>query len=565
MNREISEILYDIAKILEFNNENIFRVRAYQNAARVIESYHKDVGKLTLDELKKIPGIGESIAKKIIEYSKTKKIKEYEELKKNVPQGVLEVMDILGLGPKRARVLYDELKIDSIQKLKDAAINGKLRNLKGFGKKTEENILKSLELKTANFLLLWDAIKISDEIIDYIKSSCAVDEILAAGSIRRKKEKIGDIDILVVSGEPEKVMERFTVYKDAQRVLAKGLTKSQILLKNGIQCDLRIVEKKSFGSALMYFTGSKEHNIALRELALKKNYTLSEYGLFASKTKKYIEGRTEEAVYKKLGLNYIPPEVRENTGEIDFAMKNKFPEFIKPADMKGDFHTHTKRTDGFNSDEEMILKAIDLGYEWIAIGDHTKSTRVAGGLDEEEFLQKYDELMKLKKKYSNKIEVLVSMEVDILDNGELDYPPEILKKIDCVIGAIHSGFKQDKNKLTERIVKAIESGMCHIIAHPSGRLITSRPPYEIDYERIFEKAIKHSVAIEINSQPERMDLDWRYLRSYGGYLAINSDAHSTSQMEYVKAGVYIARKGWIEKERVINTLGADEVKKWLKR
>ncbi|MCS7185038.1 MAG: helix-hairpin-helix domain-containing protein, partial [bacterium] len=382
MNKEISNILYDISKILEFNGENIFRVRAYQNAARIIESYHKDVSELSVEELKKISGIGEGIAKKIVEYCKTKTIKEYDELKKKIPNGVLEIMELHGVGPKRAKILYEELKIDSVEKLKKAAQEGKLRSLKGFGKKTENNILKALELKTSNFILLWDAIKISDSIIKLLKKTSKLKEIETAGSIRRRKEKIGDIDILAVSDEPLKVIEQFTKIPEIQSVLAKGDTKSQILLKNGIQCDLRVVDEKSYGSALMYFTGSKEHNIVLRELALKKNYTLSEYGLFTLKDKKYVAGRTEDEVYKKLGLYFIPPELRENTGEVEFAMKSPFPKFVEITDIKGDFHTHTKRTDGFNSDEEMILKAIELGYEYVAIGDHTKSTRVAGGLTE---------------------------------------------------------------------------------------------------------------------------------------------------------------------------------------
>ncbi len=460
------------------------------------------------------------------------------------------------MGPKTALLLYKKFKIDSPAKLEKAAKAGKLRGIPGMGAKKEENILRGLSLKKESHgrFLLNDASAHAELIVEELKKLKEVKKILPCGSLRRGKETIGDIDILVISSKPKKIMDTFVKLPAAKDVLAHGETKSSVILKNGMQADIRVVEEKSFGSAAHYFTGSKGHNIHLRQMAQKKGWKISEYGIF--KGKKQIGGATEEEMFEKFGMQFIPPELRETRGEFEAAAKGKIPKLIELKDIKGDLHLHTKATDGFNTIEEMAQAAKALGYEYIAITDHTQSTRIAGGLNEKEMLKHLKKIREADKKVKG-IKILSGAEVDILPDGKLDYSDEVLKQLDIVLAAVHSRFKMPEKEMTERVIKAFQYKHVTIFTHPTGRLIGERDPYEIDMEKILQAAKKYNVAIEINAHPKRLDLTDVYCKrakELGVKLTIATDAHSADQLELMKYGVVTARRGWLEKKDVINTL-----------
>lgn len=569
-NFEIAAIFYKIADILEMLGVE-WKPIAYRRAARSIEILSKDIKDVYkiggLKALMQIPSIGDALAKKIEEYILTEKLKTYEKLKQQIPEGFENLIHIQGVGPKKVYKLFKQLKIDNVEKLETAAKQGLIRKVDGFGEKSEQEILKSVEMfkKGQGRMLLGKALPIAREIEFLLKNLKEVKSVIVAGSVRRMKETVKDIDVLVISSNPKKIMNVFTTMPSVERILAKGETKSSVVLKQGINSDLRVLNEKSFGAGLNYFTGSKDHNVELRRIAITKGLKLSEYGLFNAKSGKYICGKTEQEIYKKLGFSYVMPELRENLGEIMAAKKSKLPKLIDYNSLKGDFHMHTKWSDGVNTTEEMIKACIDLNYKYIAITDHSKSEYVANGLDEKRLLKHCQEIDKLQKKYP-KIRVLKGAEVDILSNGTLDYSNKILKNLDIVIASIHSRFKSEKEEMTRRIITALENKYVNIFSHPTGRLINEREPYEVDIEKIFEAARENNIFLEINSFPSRLDLkdiNIKLALEYDVKFAINSDSHSTEHLKYIELGIAQARRGWLESKDILNTSSRQKIEKVL--
>jgi DNA polymerase (family 10) len=573
-NLEIAAIFYEMADILELQNVK-WKPEAYRKAARQIETLSTPIEEIYekggIKALTEIPGVGEKLAKKIEEYIKTGRIKEHERLKGEIPKGLNELINLPGLGPKKALKLYRELSIDSIEKLEKAAREGKIAKIEGFGEKSEENILKTIELakKKKERLLLGVTLPIAEEIVNELKKAKGVRRIEIAGSLRRKKETVGDIDILAeIEGERSDIMDRFVSLHNVKEVIAKGPKKSMILIGEGeyqIQVDLRIIERESFGAALQYFTGNKDHNIELRKIAIQKGWKLNEYGIF-DKQGKMIAGKDEEEVYKKLGLSLIPPELRENQGEIKASIENKLPNLVELSDIKGDLHVHTDWSDGINTIEEMINAAIGLGYEYICISDHSKSQRIANGMDEERMLKQIEIIKEMKRKYKSKITILHGCEVDIKPDGSLDFEDEILKKLDIVSASVHSRFKSSKEEMTKRIARALENKYVKILNHPTGRLINEREPYEVDLEYLMQICRDRKIAMEINSFPSRLDLNDIYARKAKEMevkLVIDTDSHSVDHLRYIRYGVWVARRGWCEKEDILNTQSIEKIKKSL--
>lgn len=571
-NLEIARIFFEIADILELQNI-AWKPQAYRKAARSIETLSEDIEDIYQKKreqgLKEIPGIGENLARKIAQYIQTGKINEYEKLKKTLPKGMEELMHIHGIGAKKAMTLYKKLKITSIKQLEESAKKGKIKKIEGFGEKSEQDILRGIQLakQSKERMLLGDALQIARELTKKLKTLKEIQQLEISGSLRRRKETIRDIDILAISTNASKIMNFFTTMPDVKTVLAKGETKSTIILNNSIQADIRVLDKKSYGAALQYFTGNKDHNIKLRQIAIKKGYKLSEYGLFDVKNNKFLCGHSEEEVYKKLGLQYIEPELRENTGEIEAALKRKLPKLLKYDEIKGDLHLHTNWSDGTSTPETMIQAAITIGYKYVAITDHSKSEHIANGMKENRLLKYIVEMDKLNKKYSDKIKIFTGAEVSILADGKLDYADKYLKKLDWVVASVHSRFKQTKEEMTKRILNAIENPYVKCLGHPTGRLIHEREPYEADFEKIFQKAKETKVALEINSFPQRLDLKDTHIKTaleIGAKLAINTDSHNENHLRYIELGIAQARRGWAEAKDVINTLPIKKFEKHLR-
>lgn len=563
-NKEIAEMFFTIADLLDIKGEIPFKTRAYRIAAQTIADLDEDIEKLVRGKkLEELPGIGKAIAKKITEYIETGRLEFYEKLKEEIPVGILELLEIPSLGPKKVAALYNKLGIKTVKELKRACAAGKLRDLEGFGEITERNILRGIKLreKTHGRFLLNLAYENGIRYIDFLKQLTIIDDISIAGSLRRMKETIGDIDILVSSRYPEKIMNHFVEYPEVKQILVKGKTKTSVILEDGIQVDLRVVEEKSFGAALQYFTGSKDHNVNLRGIAIKRGFKLNEYGLFEKDTDRYIAGRTEEEVYSKLGLPYIPPELRENRGEIEAGLENNLPNIIKYKDIRGDLHVHSIWSDGVNSVEAIAVEAKKLGYKYIGISDHSQSLHIARGLSEEKVLEKIEEIRKLDDKIDG-VRILCGTECDIKQDGSLDYSNSILKKFDFVIAGIHMGFKMTREEATSRTIKAMENEYVNIIAHPTGRLIGRREPFYLDMDKIFEKAVETDTFLEINAFPDRLDLNdlnCKRGREYGVRFVINTDAHSIIHLPYMKYGVATARRGWLERKDVINTMSLKDL------
>lgn len=570
LNAELARILRSIAAYLEMKEENVFKIRAYENAANSIESMAEDIGdvykKGGLAALEKIPGVGKAIAEKIEEFIKTGKIGYHQKLKKQIPVDIEQLSAVEGMGPKKMLFLYKKLKIKNMKDLERAAKQGKIHSLPGFGEKTEKNILKSIGFakKTSGRFTLGDVLPIAKEIEVYLKKQKAVRSVVVAGSIRRRKETIGDIDILVISSFPHEAVNAFVKIPYVGKIYGKGKTKSTVKLKNGLDVDLRVIPEKSFGSAMNYFTGSKAHNIALRKIALSKKLKLNEYGLFRGT--KQIAGKTEEELYKKLGLRYIEPELRENAGEIEASKKNKLPKLIGYKDLKGDLQMHTNWTDGTQTIEEMALAAKNLDLEYIAITDHTKSLAMTGGLDEKKLEKQGKEIDNANKKIRG-IAILKSAEVNILKDGSLDIKDSALKKLDVVGAAVHSNFNMPKQDMTSRIIKAMENPHVDILLHPTGRIIKRREAYAIDIEKIIDMAKSTGTVLEIDSYPERLDLKDEHARlavKKHVKIAIDSDAHSTDHLQLLEFGIAQARRGWAQKKDVINAWPLKKMKKMLK-
>lgn len=568
-NKEVANLLKEMAQLMELAAENRFKIRAYAQAAQTLEDLTEPVETVAEEgRLTDLPGVGKGIAEKIVEYLRDGKVKERERLKKSYPEGLLEMMQVSGLGPKRTRHLYDKLKIDSIAKLKDAAEKNKLASLEGFGAKIEENILKGIAFKeeAPHRMLLHDARLLADSIVAHLTGTCRrLERCVPAGSLRRWKETVGDLDFLCVSDDPKSVINAFVKQPGARQILAQGDTKASIIHERGIQCDLRVVGRESFGAALLYFTGSKEHNVELRELALRKGLTINEYGMFAlSNKKKAVAGKTEEEMYEKLGLAWIPPELRENRGEILAAERKKLPKLIEEKDVRGDFHNHTSLSDGSNTLEEMAEAARAKGWEWFVSADHSPSLKVASGLSVKTLLAKKAAIRKLNETYKN-FTVLLGSEVDILSDGGMDYDARTLAEIDFVVGSIHSGFRQEEAKITERLIQAMENPAVDIIGHLTGRLIGSRHGYPLDAQKILEAALITQTALEINGQPQRMDLHdvtARNAAEMGVSIALSTDAHAAGQLNFMTYAVSAARRAWLTKAQVLNCLTLEQLREW---
>ena len=567
-NKEVAEIFRQVAEILEIQGENPFRIRAYLKAAQNTESLSRDIAEIAeKDELESIPGIGKDLAGKIKEIVKTGKLKFLQQLQESIPEGLTILMSVPGLGPKTAKLLYDKLKIKNINQLERAARAHKISVLPGIKEKTEENILRGIALtkKAKERMPLAEAFFIAEKITAVLKKLKEVEQIEVAGSLRRRKETVRDIDILATSSHPEKIMDVFTKLDEVKEVLAKGSTKSSVLTKSGIQVDLRVVQPKSFGAALLYFTGSKQHNIKLRQLAMKKGLKINEYGVF--RKKKWLAGKKEEDIFNKFNLGFIEPELREDRGEIEAAMKGKLPKIADLKSIKGDLHVHSKWSDGSASIEDIARAAQARGYLYVAICDHSQSIKIAGGLSTERLKKQIDLIHKLNKKFKN-FRILAGSEVDIKSDGSLDYPDKMLKELDIVIAAIHTGFKQSQQQLTERMTKAMQNKYVNIIAHPSGRLIGQREPYALDMEKVLKKAKETGTCMEINAFPERLDLtdiNCRRAKELGVKMAISTDAHRLQHLDFMYFGVSVARRGWLEKKDLINTSTLDKLLKLIRQ
>ena len=568
-NKEIAKILNEIADLLDIKGENEFRVRSYRNAARTISGLTENISQKASDkeEIRELPGIGESMAEKIEEIAKTGGISQLDELKKEIPSSLVEIMKLEQMGPSRTKILNEELNVETIEDLKKAAEKGEIANLKGFGKKTTQNILREIEEYSqkggSKRVKLHEAEEMIGPMIEYLEKK--IEDITVAGSFRRKKETVGDIDVLGISNDPAAAMNYFTGYEEVERVLAKGETKSSVKMRSDLQVDLRIFDKKSYGAAMIYFTGSKAHNIALRKIGQDIKLKINEYGVY--KGNKRLAGKSEKEIYDKLGLAWIEPELREDKGEIDAAKSGSLPRLITIDDIKGDLQSHTKASDGKYTLEEMAGAAENKGYEYYAVTDHSKKVAMAKGLDEKRLARQISEIDELNKKMKS-LKILKAIEVDILEDGSLDLPDEILKELDLVVCAIHYNMKLSRSRQTRRILKAMENPYCNILAHPTGRKIGERSGYDIDMEQIMKAARDNGCFLEINSNPDRLDLNDRYIRQakdMGIKLAISTDAHSIDNLEYMKYGVWQARRGWLEKDDVINTRPWNELKKLLKR
>jgi DNA polymerase (family 10) len=557
-NFEIAKVLYEIAELLEMKQVQ-FKPRAYRRAAQNIENLSEDIEDIyKKGNLENIPGIGESIASKIKELIETNHLEYLDELRKEFPSGSLELVKIEGIGPKIAVQLSKELGIKSVNDLESAARAGKIKNIRGFGPKKEENILHAIELfkSSQERFLLGDIMPIANDIQQYMKKLKFISKIDIAGSIRRKKETIGDIDILVVTNQPKNTIEHFIKYPKIREILSQGEIRSTIVINQGIQVDIRVMETESYGAGLLYFTGSKEHNIKLRDFAKKKNWKLNEYGLFDEKNNSLLAGNTELELYKKLGMSYIEPEMRENRGEIELASKNNLPHLVKKQDIKGDLHVHSNWSDGSDSIESIAKEATKLGYEYVAICDHSKGLKIAGGLDEKEFQEQFKEIEKINR-LSEDITVLAGVELNIDNEGKLDLSNGILKDFDFAIASIHSGFKQDETQIMKRLSNAMHNDYVRAIGHPTGRIINKREPLKLDLTKLFKLANELGIFLEINAFPDRLDLsdiNCFKARDHDVTLYIGTDSHSINQLKFMEYGVAVARRGWLEDSNLLNSL-----------
>ena len=566
-NREIASIFEKMADILELKDDNPFKINAYIKAARILNDLPTDIEEIAQScELQKIPGIGKGTAEKIIEYLETGRITKFEQLRQDTSNELIALLGIPSLGPKTVALLHKEFKINNLEDLKQVVTDGRITHLPGMGEKKIENIMRGIELYALSKerMLLSEALNTARETIKQLKKSIDITMIEAAGSLRRGKETIGDIDILATGKKGREIIDVFVHLPLANDILAHGDTKGSMVTATGTQLDLRVVGKDSFGAALQYFTGSKSHNIRLREIAKREHLKINEYGIFSAKKK--IGGKREKDIYTTLHMDWIPPELREDRGEIEAALNHTLPSLINYSDIKGDLHVHSTYSDGAHSLEEIARKAKEMGYQYIAITDHSQSLKIAKGLSEAQLREKIAEGKRINKKLSG-ITILIGTEVDIKSDGTLDYPDTLLKQLDLVIGAIHSGFKQKREQITKRIVTAMKNPYLHIIAHPTGRLLGEREPYDLDINQVIEMAGKTGTALEINAHTERLDLDdinCMKAKQKGVKLAIGTDAHHMDQLWMMELGVTVARRGWLEARDVLNTLPAEELIKWTK-
>jgi len=568
-NVEIASLFDQLANLLEIKGENPFKVRAYRNAARTIENLGTDLRKMVEEgvDISRIPTIGEHIALKIEEIIKTGRLAKLEYLKHSFPPHLLDLLKVEGIGPKRVKILHQKLHIDSLDALKEAAQAHQIRELKGFSEKLEKKILKgTLLAKKEGIRFMYSVAEpYADALEAYLKKYKGVLEVTVAGSFRRRKETVGDLDILTTSEHPAELINYFVKYPDIKEVLSKGDTRSTVILVNGMQVDLRCVAQESYGAALHYFTGSKSHNIAIRIMARDMGMKVNEYGIF--KGDKKIAGATEGEMYETVGLCYIEPELRESRGEHRAAKENRLPELITLEDMKGDLHMHTHYSDGKNSIIEMAEAAKVMGHSYIAITDHSKHLSIVHGMDEKRVRKQLEEIDRINDSLEG-ITVLKSMEVDILEDGALALPDSVLKELDLIVGAVHDKFNLSQKMQTRRILKAMDNPYFNILAHPTGRLIGERAPYKINMKKLFEGVKERGCFLEINAQPKRLDLNDIYTKrakEAGVRFTISTDAHNAASLNYMKYGIYQARRGWLEKKDVLNTSSLKTLKSALKR
>ncbi|MFP3981939.1 MAG: DNA polymerase/3'-5' exonuclease PolX [Desulfobacterales bacterium] len=571
-NNEIRDILEKVADLLEIRGENPFRVRAYHEAARVVESMPEQIVRLVADnqDLTQYRGIGKDMADKIREIVETGTLSQLEELGAEVPLTLLDMLQVPSLGPRKISLIYNKLGVTTLEELKEAAVKGKIAELKGFGEKSQQNILDSLDRieEAGDSRMLWsDAEPFARALEKYIRKVEGVRQVRMAGSFRRGRETVGDLDVLAtcLRGYEEKLMAAFVAFEDAKQVLARGRTKSSIVLRCGLQVDLRIVPQASFGAALHYFTGSKAHNIAVRKLGTDLGYKINEYGVYQGE--KRIAGKTEKSVYESAGLVYIEPELRENLGEIEAAEDNRLPVLVKRSDIRGDLHAHTRRSDGHGSLEEMARAAKALGYEYLAITEHSQKVAMAGGLNEKQVRAHMENIDRVNAKLKGFC-LLKAMEVDILADGRLDLADSVLRELDMAVCAVHYQQRLAMKKQTERIIRAMDNPNFDILGHPTARLINTRDPMEIDLEKIIEAAKERNVVIELNAQPDRLDLPHAYCKmaaDLGVKIALSTDAHSMENLGLIRNGIIAARRGWLTREDIINTRPLPELRKLLRR
>jgi DNA polymerase (family 10) len=572
--KEIAEVLNEIGTLLELKGENPFKVRAYQNGARALETLTEKLEDVIAEgRLNEIKGVGEALAKKIAELFESGELEFYENLKASLPGGLMEMLDIPGLGGKKIKVLYDKLGVDSIDSLEKASREGKVAELPGFGAKSAEKILKGIENREAYAKrhLWWNAQKVAEPILKGLRKLPEVLRADHAGSLRRNRETVGDLDFIAASSSPTPIMDWFTGQPDVAEVTAKGETKSSIRLESGLQADLRVVPPEQFAFALHHFTGSKEHNVQMRQRALARGLSLSEWGLSNEKDEtsaKDSEGiDSEEALFRYLDLSFIPPELREGLGEIDVAESGSFPDLVNEEDLRGCFHNHTEASDGVNTFEEMAQAAQELGWDYLGLADHSKASFQANGLSEERVSQQIEAIRRLNGSGEFTTKLFSGIECDILTDGSLDLGDDILKELDYVVVSVHASFTQPADQMTARVIKAIEHPSTTMLGHLTGRLLLAREPYDLDIEKVVDAAIANGVIIEINANPHRLDMDWRHWRRAGekGLLtSINPDAHSIDHLKFVDAGVRVARKGWLSAKSVVNTWSLEEVEAFLR-
>jgi DNA polymerase (family X) len=568
------ELLETIARLLELKGENPFKIRAYTNAARALETFSGNFQATALEQkLGELSGIGDAIAKKVFEYVQTGRLEYFEKLQAEFPPTIFELFEITGLGGKKVKALYEKIGVKNIADLEAAAKDGRISELPGFGAKTATNLLQAIERrrKHSGRFLLSDAKVWSDELLEHFLGHPDVSQISSGGSFRRGRETIGDLDILIATKQPKRVIEHFLAHPAIDRVLAQGPTKASVLLKHGVQADLRVVANLEFPFALCYFTGSKEHNVALRGRALQNGWTLNEYRLGPEPASKRVpkpipEIWTEADLYRALGLAYIPPELRENFGEIEAAEKGELPRLIELQNLRGTFHNHTNESDGNNTLQEMADAAQELGLQYLGIADHSKSSFQAHGLDEKRLLDQVERIRELNKGFGDEFQIFCGVECDILKDGQLDFPDEVLAQLDYVVASVHASFTLSEKEMTDRIIRAMQNRYVTILGHPSGRLLLSREPYQVDLGAIVKAAAETRTIIELNASPRRLDLDWRFwkvAKELGVKCAINPDAHSIYGLQDLWFGIQAARKGWLTREDVVNCLPLNESRKIL--
>ena len=573
---DVVELLEAIAQLLELKGENTFKIRAYTNGARTLETYSGDFSALILqDEIQSLAGIGDALRGKILEYATTGKCEYYETLRGEFPETLFELFELQGLGPKKIRILWDELGITKVSELETACKDGRVASLKGFGAKTATNLLVSIDAQKryAGKFRFGTIAALAEHILQEIKDLDNVNQAAIAGSYRRRKEVVSDLDFIVATRTPEVVSNYFVNHPEVETVLAHGPTKSSVRLKIGIQADLRVVSNEQYPFALLYFTGSKEHNVAIRSRALDRGWTLNEYRLGiddrANQSAPIPNAiHTEKDIYTALHLDYIEPELREDRGEVAAADEHKLPRLVELENIRGAFHNHTTSSDGQSSLEDMVTGAIDLGLEYLGISDHSISSVQAHGLTAERLLQQVEQIRELNKKYAPDFKIFTGVECDILRDGTLDYPDEVLSKLDYVVASVHASFSLSESEMTQRIVRAMENPHVTMLGHVSGRLLLSREAYQIDVHKIIDAAAATGTIIELNANPYRLDLDWRWwplAKSRGVRCSINPDAHHVSHFQFLWNGVGIARKGWLERKDVINTLPLGKIEDVLRQ